>query len=102
VSAIVGGNPIAFEHDGTVKWTSASNWPDAYSGAIALGDVDNDGDVEILAGNRLFDHLGNLLITLPAVAGNWSASALADLDGDGDLEIVLGHAAYHHTGEAHY
>jgi len=100
VTSVVGGNPIAFEHDGTHKWTSASNWPEVYSGALALADVDNDADVEILAGNRLFDHNGVLLVTVPAPAGNWSSSALADLDGDGDLEIVLGHAAFQHTGQA--
>ncbi|MDC0670533.1 FG-GAP repeat domain-containing protein [Nannocystis radixulma] len=100
VTSVVGGNPIAFEHDGAPKWTSASGWPEAYSGSIALGDVDNDGDVEILAGNRLFDHNGVLLVTLNQPAGSWSSSALADLDGDGDLEIVLGHAAFQHTGEA--
>jgi hypothetical protein len=102
IAAIVGGNLIAFEHDGALKWQSASNWPDAYSGAIALADVDNDGDVEIIAGNRLYDHNGLLLWTAPQPAGNWSATAAADLDDDGDLEIILGHAAYHHDGSQYY
>ncbi|MBK9757663.1 MAG: VCBS repeat-containing protein [Nannocystis sp.] len=102
VTSIVGGNPVAFEHDGTKKWTSASNWPEVYSGSIALADADNDGDVEILAGNRLFDHNGTLLFTAPQPAGNWSSSAFADLDGDKDQEVVLGHAAYHHTGAQYY
>ena len=96
ITTAIGGYPVAFEHDGTKKWQSASDWPEVYSGAIALADADNDGDVEILAGNRLFDHNGVLLFVTPQVAGNWSASAFADLDGDQDLEIVLGHAAYHH------
>lgn len=102
VTSVIGGNPVVFEHDGAKKWTSASNWPEVYSGAIALADADNDGDVEILAGNRLFDHLGTLLFTAPQPAGNWSSSAFADLDGDKDQEVVLGHAAYHHDGQQYY
>ncbi|MBL8975836.1 MAG: VCBS repeat-containing protein [Myxococcales bacterium] len=102
VTSVIGGNPVVFEHDGAKKWTSASSWPEVYSGAIALADADNDGDVEILAGNRLFDHLGTLLFTAPQPSGNWSSSAFADLDGDKDQEVVLGHAAYHHDGQQYY
>ncbi len=102
VTTIVGGNPVVFEHDGVKKWTSPSNWPEVYSGSIALADADNDGDVEILAGNRLFDHNGALLFTAPQPAGNWSSSAFADLNGDKDQEIVLGHAAFHHDGQLYY
>ena len=93
---------VVFEHDGVKKWVSPSNWPEVYSGAIALADADNDGDVEILAGNRLFDHMGTLLFTAPQPAGNWSSSAFADLNGDKDQEVVLGHAAYHHDGQQYY
>jgi hypothetical protein len=77
---------------------SATPWPDVYSGAIALADLDNDGDVEIIAANHVTDHDGVRLWTAPVAAGNWSATAAADLDDDGDLEVVLGNAAYHHDG----
>ncbi len=102
VTALVGGAIVAFDHDGTHKWTSSVTWSEVYSGAIALADMDNDGDVEIIAGNMLFDHGGNHIFTAPQPAGNWSATTAADLDGDGDLEMVLGHAAYHHTGAPLY
>jgi hypothetical protein len=102
VTAVVGGQLIAFAHDGSVKWQGTDPWPDAYSGAIALADLDNDGTVEIIAGNFVTDHLGTRLWTAPQPAGNWSATAAADLDGDGTLEVVLGHAAYHHDGTPYY
>ncbi len=94
---------VAFEHDGTEKWRSEASWKSVrskapYSGAIALADMDNDGDVEIVAGNALVDHEGNYLWQATEVSGNWPATTIADLDGDGDLEMVLGHAAYHHDG----
>ncbi|MEX1363949.1 MAG: VCBS repeat-containing protein [Nannocystaceae bacterium] len=89
---------MAFEHDGSLKWTSASTWNGASIGAIALADMDNDGDVEIIAGNQLYDHNGTLLWTATQPAGSNSATAAADLDGDGDLEMVLGASAFHHDG----
>ncbi|MBV1858418.1 MAG: VCBS repeat-containing protein [Nannocystaceae bacterium] len=101
VTANSSGNLMAFEHDGTLKWQSPDIWTGSYIGAIALADMDNDGDVEIAAGNQLFDHLGNLLWTAPQVAGANSATALADLDGDGALEMVLGHAECPGMGRGH-
>ncbi len=98
VSANSSGNLMAFEHDGTLKWQSPDIWSGSYIGAIALADMDNDGDVEIVAGNQVFDHLGNLLWTAPQIAGANSATTAADLDGDGALEMVLGHAAVYNDG----
>jgi len=92
---------VAFEHDGTLKWTSTAVWQGAQSGAIALADVDADGDVEIIAGTNLFDHEGNLLWTRPGDS-IYGASMAADLDGDGKLEILFGHAAVHHDGSPYY
>jgi hypothetical protein len=93
---------IAFEHDGTVKWESADPLPNLAIGAIALADLDNDGNVEIIAGNIVADHLGNHSWMAPQPVGLYSATVAADLDGDGTLEVVLGHAAYHHDGTPYY
>ncbi|MCA9691470.1 MAG: VCBS repeat-containing protein, partial [Myxococcales bacterium] len=78
------GSILAFEHDGTKKWEQ----PTTVAGlahAIALADVDNDGDVEILLGNSLYDHNGALIVAVGGVSA-LSASVLADLDGDDDME----------------
>jgi hypothetical protein len=94
-----------FEHDGTKKWELPTTWgsgdfgqPLDYSAAAALADLDNDGDVEIVAGNKIVDHQGANVLTLAQLSGNWSATVPADLDGDGDQEVVLGNSAYHHDG----
>ncbi len=101
VTAQVGGQLVAYEHDGSPKWTSTGVWASSQTGAIALADLDNDGDVEIIAGSNVFDHTGATIFTAP-FDGLYSASTAADLDGDGDLEAIFGHAAYHHDGTEYY
>jgi hypothetical protein len=93
----------AFEHDGTVKWANQIDGGTAHqfareSGAIALHDLDADGDVEIVFNHEVYDHNGNLLLwehpsTRWPRRGRVRATAV-DLDGDGMLEVVTGHAAY--------
>ncbi|MCA9706281.1 MAG: VCBS repeat-containing protein [Myxococcales bacterium] len=96
-----GQNLVAFEHDGTAKPFGPANWPQSQVGAVALADLDNDGDVEVIAGSNVFDHTGAPIFSAP-FDGLYSASTAADLDGDGDLEVILGHAAYHHDGSPYY
>ncbi len=105
VSEIVAMTPgatlVAFENDGTLKWTSPGVVPNAGFAAIGMADLDNDGDVEIYVSNQIYDHNGALVVTLgdeAGLGGFGSATAAADLDGDGDLEIVLGRSAFHHDG----
>jgi VCBS repeat protein len=71
--------------------------------AVALGDVDGDGDPDALLGNyfqpnRLYANGGGGVFSdassqLPAEFDPTRALALADLDGDGDLDAVLGNSA---------
>jgi hypothetical protein len=116
------GGVIALEHDGSVK----NGWPfltkhndippagcrETVFATPALGDLDKDGDLEIVFGSfdkRFYalDHNGRLLPGFPPdsyhfrrlgwenLQGSladtiWSSPALADLDGDGYLDIVTG------------
>jgi hypothetical protein len=72
--------------------------------AITLGDVDNDGDLDILTGNelsgsgggtnKLFINNGSggfaLGVDISIDDDITSSLALGDLDGDGDLDLVVG------------
>ena len=101
------GGLIAFENDGTLKWKGATPTNSNYM-AVALADLDNDGDVEIVVGNFVADHNGKVLWSVDDYfwAQNdpiyLSATAVADLDGDGDQEVVMGRSAYHHDGTLYY
>ncbi len=100
---VVDSNRIlhALEHDLTHKWMAAVQWSSAQSSAIALADVDADGDVEIIAGANLYDHEGAHLWSQPG-DNIYSASAVADLDGDGEQEILTGAAAYRADGTLYW
>ncbi|MCU0866626.1 MAG: VCBS repeat-containing protein [Planctomycetes bacterium] len=73
--------------------------------SVALGDVDGDGDLDLVSGNgggtqgqqsRLYRNDGTGTFTdvtvgrLPVFAGFTSTVVLGDVDGDGDLDLVLG------------
>ncbi|MCY1077063.1 FG-GAP-like repeat-containing protein [Archangium lansingense] len=94
---------ICFENDGTFKFRTA---PDAYDynewGGPSLADLDGDGTVEILDGNRVYsntgalkwvgsDGMGGALFTGPV-------SFAADIDQDGKQEVINGRSVYRHDG----
>ena len=78
-------------------------------GSAAIGDIDNDGLIEIVISNRdrtrlrAFEHDGSLkwsFVTGPKFT-NWhtrDAMAIADLDHDGFAEIIHGRRVYDHQG----
>ena len=100
-----GGYFYAFNPNGTVLFRN--HVPGAIYSSPAVGDMDNDGDLEIVVGSNkstqnpsdprgriyAWDHTGALLPGWPVLTGagqGISSPALGDIDGNGDLEIFVG------------
>lgn len=97
-----GGKVYALHHDGT----SVTGWPnDTQSwifGTVALGDIDADGNLDVVVGDQVssseasnyiyaWDLAGNNLTGFPAgpTFAIYAQVAIADIDGDDNVEIMI-------------
>jgi hypothetical protein len=81
--------------DWDVLWTAQMSNDDDCHGSAAIGDVDNDGVLEVVAGNEgggvyVYDGATGALEASFETGSIMASPALANLDGDPYLEIVIG------------
>lgn len=98
------GTLLVFNHKGellfeTEEWTGETSTTEQ-SGAPTLGDLDGDGQVEIIFERTVFNSRGKKLFDMSGSGndGHGAFPTLSDLDGDGKLEIINGNKAYRADG----
>ena len=99
--------PTAFSLDGTMEWRYEGSFIDCGGHAIALADMEGDGNVEVILGKVIVNGEDG---TLQGEGWKGDASyggayfevgqipAIGDLDGDGDQELLAGNTIYDHNG----
>jgi len=101
------GQPNAlYRNDGTGTFTPEPAFGDSnHTIAIAWGDVDADGDLDLAVGNGLLGHHeqnelyrnrgDGTFVREPAFGeGQTAALVLTDVEGDGDLDAVVGNGGF--------
>jgi len=90
-----------WQNDGTGTFTETQNLGSAPSAAVALGDVDSDGDLDAFVANRIGankvwwnDGTGAFTETQSLGSADGLGVALGDLDGDGDLDAFVANFGY--------
>ncbi|MBN1210785.1 MAG: VCBS repeat-containing protein [Myxococcaceae bacterium] len=94
---------ICYENDGTFKFRSAEDAFDYNEwGGPSLADLDGDGTVEILDGNRVYSNTGALKwVGSDGMGGaefTGPVSFGADIDGDNSQEVINGRSVYKQDG----
>ena len=108
---------VAYEHDGSVKWTSpyptasdrGLNWSRSIGGATALADLEGDGTIEVIAGRNVLDAAtgAHRWTGAPGTGRGINTilgpiSCAADLDADGVMEVISGFTAFRADGRIYW
>lgn len=101
-----GGASKVYVNDGAGGFGPPTPIATAPTQAVDVGDVDGDGDTDIVLGNLLADpllvrNLGGGAFAAPVAIADLNALtraiALGDVDGDGDLDVVVGNVGTENT-----
>jgi hypothetical protein len=88
---------IAFENDGTFKFSSDAVVGQIYWGGPSIADLNQDGTPEIVVGATILSNTGSLIASGSSRRGDNTVgplSTVADIDLDGRPEIVAGSTVY--------
>ncbi|MFC2174035.1 FG-GAP repeat domain-containing protein, partial [Acidobacteriota bacterium] len=118
VTASIGLQNLVYLNDGAGNFPDSRDigldpGPDAdITYSLAVGDIDGDGDIDVISGNGYYYGGGDNEVHLNDGAGSFSfraarrfgpkttddptrSLAVGDVDGDGDLDIVVGNECIH-------
>jgi hypothetical protein len=97
------GGMSLLDHDGTVLWTFDAGTASTalYAGAIAVGDIDQDGSADFVFGGAVVSAAGALVADHGPLGSNWDTRdgrrsympSLYDISGDSVLDFIAGGSA---------
>lgn len=89
---------VAVDSAGVIEWTSPVLVGLANSPQITVADLDEDGDVEVVADSNILDGNSGAVLAALTVKGPYRTPVVADLDLDGSKEILIGRQVFSSTG----
>ncbi len=74
---------------GTGTFTKTSEISNTSDGYIRSGDIDGDGDIDLVINNSVYKNNGSAVFSLSSALNHSGRPDLFDADNDGDLDILL-------------